>query len=413
MAAYESLRRFFNKNLPSKRTLQMWYSSVDGSPGISKSALDILREKTSAHFAEKSYPLHLTMMWDEMSIRKQLCWSNEIKSFVGYSTVMNSADTVENESSSHLKLAKDALVWMVVGTDFKLTVAYELLNGLESTNRAALLLNVIKNVEETGSVIMSLTGDGLNANVTAYESIGVNFEQGKPYFKSPTYPDKRIHIMFDPPHMLKLVRKHFSSNSIYYQNKLIDWNLLVKIDERQSSSNFNLGNKLSDLHINWHQKPMSVKLAVETLSHSVANTVAQLRKDGYIEFKDSEQTEKFLRYFNNAFDILNFGPDDESDNKFKIKLCRETADFIFDFAEKFKEFISQLEYRTKTKSTPILESSAERGFFGFYINFMSLRGIYEDFILNGPLEEFCPFQSCQDNLEFYFSLVRYVFCCCF
>lgn len=34
-AAYKSLRLFFNNNLPAIRTLQLWYTSVDGSPGIS------------------------------------------------------------------------------------------------------------------------------------------------------------------------------------------------------------------------------------------------------------------------------------------------------------------------------------------------------------------------------------------
>ena len=62
----------------------------------------------------------------------------------------------------------------------------------------------------------------------------------------------------------------------------------------------------------------------------------------------------------------------------------------------------------KTKRVPVLQSqSVERGFFGFYHNFTSLKGIYEDLVKNGPLKEFFPFQFCQDHLENFFSLVRY------
>lgn len=389
----------------------MWYNSVDGAPGISKSALDILREKAQSYLTVNNHQLHLTLIWDEMSIKKHLCWCNETKSFVGFSTVINSTNNTENLDSSEPKLAKDALVFMVVGPNFKVAVAYELLDGLKSIDRAALVLHVIKYVEETGVVIVSLTGDGLTANITAYESLGVNFNEGKSYFKSPTYPEQKIYIILDPPHMLKLVRKHFSSNKIYHQNKLVNWGLLKAIVEKQSSDNFNLCNKLTDLHINWHQKPMSVKVAAETLSKSVADTITQMRMDGYDEYKDGEATEKFLRFFNDAFDILNFANNKESGTKFKQKVCKDTANNIFNFADNFKQYISQLELRHKTKSSPVLLSSAERGFFGFYTDFTSLQGIYEDFVVNGPLNEFYPFQFSQDNLENYFSLIRYVWVC--
>lgn len=411
MAAYESLRSFFNKNLPSKRTLQMWYGTVDGSPGISKSALDILREKSQSYLAENGHPLHVHLMWDEMSIRKKLGYSNETKSFEGFCTVTDSTANSESGDSLQPKLAKDALVWMVVGPDFKVPVAYELVYGLGTNDRAALTLHVIKCVEQTGVVVVSLTGDGLPANITAYEALGVNFDENKPYFKSPTHPEQRIHIIFDPPHMLKLVRKHFASNKIYHQNQLIDWELLQKIVEKQSSNNFNLCNKLTNVHINWYQKPMNVKVAAETISNSVADTIALLRNDEYDEFKDSEATEKFLRLFNNAFDILNFGGNHESDGKFKQILCEETADNIFNFADHFKEYISQLEIQHKTKRTPLLLSNAETGFFGFYVDFLSLQGIYEDFLINGPLKEFPTFRFSQDNLESFFSLIRYDMVC--
>lgn len=406
-AAYKSLRLFFNKNLPSIRTLQLWYTSIDGSPGISESALDIIREKAESYLAENNHQLMLTVISDEMAIRKELCYCSGRQSFIGFSTVINSTpQTIADEDSSQLKLAKEALVFMVVGPDFKLAVAYELLNGLETIDRAAITLRVIKSIEEAGARVIALTSDGLAANVTTAESLGAKFDDLKTYFMSPKHPERKIYIIFDPPHMLKLVRKHFSSNKIYQQDRLVDWNLLKKLVEKQSAENFNLCNKLTKLHIDWHQKPMNVRLAVETLSNSVADTLTQLHRDGYEGFENAETTAEFAQYFNDAFDILNFANGKSSDQKYKQKLCVDTADHIFEFAEKFKKYLSGLELRHKTKRDPILTSSANMGFFGFYTNFVSLRGIYEDIVLNGPLTEFFTFQLSQDHLETYFSLIR-------
>lgn len=304
-------------------------------------------------------------------------------------------------------LAKEALVYMVVGPDFKIPVAYELCNGLDSVDRAALTLQVITAVKTAGSIIMSLTGDGLAGNKAAAEILGANFQADKPYFQSPTFPEQRIYVLFDPPHMIKLVRKHFSSNSIYHHDELINWNLLEQLVAKQSTTNFNLFNKLTNLHINWNQKPMNVRLAVETISKSVADALEQLQKDGYDEFQNSEATVLFLRNFNNAFDILNYGAGTKKDNLYKQPLNENTADRIFNFAGEFKQYISELNVRTETgRLIPIFQSSVDRGFEGFYFNFSSLRGIYEDFTLNGPLKEFQAFQFSQDHLETFFSLIR-------
>lgn len=377
---------------------------MSGHAGISNSALEVLSEKAESHSAENGYQLHLTLISDEMSIRKDLCYCNETQSFVGFSTVTNESE--KNEDTSQLKLAKDALVFLAVGPDFKIPVAYELLNGLESNDRAALTLRVIANIEEAGVRIISLTTDALAANITTAEVLGAKFNEGKPYFISPTYPEQKIYFILDPPHMLKLVRKHFCLDKIYYQDQLIDWEALKTLVERQSSENFNLCNKLTKNHINWHQKPMNVKLAAQTISRSNADTLDQLRIDGYDEFKNTAETSEFLRNFNDGFDILNFGENRKPDGRHKQKLSADTAKHIFEFGEKFKKYISQLQLRQKSKTTHILVSKAEKGFFGFYMDFISLQGIYEDFILDGPLTEFFPFQFSQDHLETFFSLIR-------
>lgn len=416
-AAYQSLRTYFNKNLPSKRTIKMWYSSVDGSPGINVAALNIIREKAEAYEAENHHKLHLTLISDEMSIKKQISWNIETQTFTGFSSITNSSQHPDDEDTDQeipkLKVAKDALVFLVVGPNFKIPVGYHLLNGLDSIDRAALTLEVVRTIEQTGAVLMSLTSDGLKANVTVAELLGARFNEKKPYFCSPTYPEKKIYFIFDPPHMIKLVRKHFSTGNLYHQNQLLDWDLLRTLVEKQSSENFNFCNKMTHRHINWSQRPMNVKLAVETISKSVADCLEQLRSDGYEEFKDCEKTVEFLRFFNNAFDILNFAKKiwSNNDNNYKQPICEATAEKNFSFLRNFNEFVGDLNFHVTMKngkicSKPILKSRAYMGFFGFSVDAISLEGIYEDFVKNGPLEEFYTMQFSQDHIETFFSLVR-------
>lgn len=406
-AAYQSLREFFNRNLPSKRTFQKWYSSIDASPGICDSAFDVIRERAESYLLENRYPLHLCLISDEMSMRKQISWCAETQTFIGFSTITSSSkQNIDQNQSNPLKVAKDALVFMITGPDFKIAVAYHLLNGLDCIDRAALTLEVVKKTENTGARLISLTGDGIITNITTAEILGAKFNEDKPYFYSPTYPQQKIYIILDPPHMLKLVRKHFCLDKIYHDNQLVDWNLIRILVEKQTTDNFSLCNKLTKQHINWHQNPMNVKLAAQTISKSVADALQQLCEDGFDDFKNSETTVGFLRRFDEGFDILNVCEKRQTDHGPKQALSASSANYIFSFGDAFKQYIKHLEVRLNTKSNPILESSAGRGFFGFYHTFTSLRGIYDDFILNGPLEKFYTFQFSQDHLETFFSLIR-------
>lgn len=394
--------------------MQLWYSSIDGSPGINKSALDTIREKAKSYQEHNHHPLHLALISDEMAIRKNICWNAERNEFIGFSTVTSSSigdHEGENQSGTQLKVAKDALVFMIVGPDFKMPIGYHLLNGLEAIDRAALTLEAIRCVEEAGTIIMTLTGDGLNANVVVSQLLGANFDQGKHYFHSPTYPEKKIYIIFDPPHMLKLVRKHFSTANIYSENQLLDWDLLRILVEKQRTENFNLSNKLTQHHIDWHQKPMNVKLAAQTISASVADALEQLHDDGYEEFTNVNATVEFLRNFNDIFDILNFAEKNQANDRYKQPLCKETAEVIFSFTERMELYIKGLEIEVKTKKKgiirkPIFKSREYMGFFGFYNDLISLKGIYNDFVQNGPLEILYTMQISQDHLETLFSLFR-------
>lgn len=305
-----------------------------------------------------------------------------------------------------MKIAKDALVFLIVGPDFKLPIGYHLLNGLEAIDRAALTFECINRIEESGAIVISFTSDGCPVNVATVEFLGA--QEGKPFFFSPTHPNQKIHVIWDPPHMFKLVRKHFCEKKLYHRNELLDWNLLELLEKKQHTENFNFCNKLTERHINWQQKPMNVKLAVQTISKSVSDALVQLYRDGYEDFESALGTAKFLLMFNDAFDVMNIAENDPTDNRYKHPICEATADTIFAFLDEFKEYIEQIQIENEggTSRKPMINSTSGMGFKGFAINVTSLKGIYHDFIQNGPLKYFYTMQMCQDHLESTFSLIR-------
>lgn len=154
--AYRYLRSVFNDYLPHPRTMRGWLSSVDGSPGISSQALDSLKKKAE-EYKSTGKNLLVSMMCDEMSIRKKVNYNSSKNNFTGYATCENQFNQEEGNQNKGLPEAKNSFVFMVVGEDFKIPVGYFLLNGLNGYERAALTHLVISKVNETGAKVIALT----------------------------------------------------------------------------------------------------------------------------------------------------------------------------------------------------------------------------------------------------------------
>lgn len=415
--AYKELRAFFDNNLPTNRTLQRWLRSVDAGPGITQLSLDALVERANSYEEQHKKQMHVCLMADEIGIMKHVNWKNDTQSFEGFCTHTNSKPKKKDrKQSDKLPVAKDALVFMVVGPGFKIPVGYFFLNGLDSIDRATITLEIIKSVDATGAKIVSLTSDGLIANVATAKYLGANFADNKPYFARPSKPQERIYVIFDVPHMLKLIRKHFASGRLFHDGNAMQWELLKILVSKQDRDNFELGNKLSRHHIEWSKTPMTVHLATETISNSVADVLEQLCHDEYEEFIGCEETIKFLRLFNNVFDAMNFGENKKADECYKQPLSNTTIEKISQLFEDLKEFVKNMEIdvvrkNKKTKVTKIYRKNVMNehhgmGFFGFVHNCTSTVGIYNDYVRDGELDVFYTFQYSQDHLETYFSLIR-------
>lgn len=341
--AYEQLRHFFKNHLPTVRTLKRWLRVVDASPGITQHALDAIAEKVKL-YKQQGKQLHLCLISDEMSMHKQASWHDKAMSFVGFTELLSlSALNRQNENENkneNLPLAKDALVFMAVGPDFRITVAYWLLCGLDAVDRALLTKEVIISIENVGAKLISLTSDGLAANLSVARLLGADIEGHKPYFPRPNKPNEKIYIIFDPCHMVKLLRKYFAERKLRHENDDLKWNMLQKLVEKQDSDNFSLGNKLTINHIEYEDNKMKVLYAVQIFSDGTADTSEQLCEDGYGDFLHCEKSVKMLRLINNVFDTMNYGDGKKTNENFKQPLWAPTIEKYHALYKEYEEFIS-------------------------------------------------------------------------
>lgn len=408
--AYNYVRSVFGNNLPHFRTLRAWLYTVDASPGITSSSLKTLERMVNDKPGEQ---LLVSLMKDEIYIRKNIEYLEEIEKFEGFEAIRNSRD---NELMKKLAIAKRILVYMVVGKDFKLPVAYYPINGLNAQGAAALTQVVIENINKTGAKVISLTQDGPRENIKMAKKLGADFENEKPYFPSPTNPNDKIYVILDPAHMIKLFRGCLYHHKLYSAGKPMHWEYISRLYELQRKRNFNLGNKLTAMHIDYKAKPMDVRIACETLSHSTANGIDICRNDGYTGFEDSETTTEFIRHVKNSFNILNYKPGTKTNGKnFKKPLNPDTVDEIFEYCAKAKEFFKSIEIDVISKSKKkkqcivrksVLLSQSFTPFFGLVHNMTAIEGLYRDHVLNGPLDELHLFQMSQDHLETFFAAIR-------
>lgn len=399
--AYNYVRGKFNNNLPSVSTMRNWYASLNACPGYTIESFNILKQKAMAHREAKRSKLRCALMNDEMAIRLHAQWNATKMQFDGF---VDTGRSVSGQDS--LPLAKDALVYLVSGfdEDFKIPIAYFLVNGLTAVDRAALTNEIFIRLYEIGIEVMSLTLDGLPANLAMCKILGADFENETAYISDPTQSNHKIYVFLDPPHMLKLARNSFGTrNLVDIDGGLIDWKYLSLLYDVQKSLPWNLGNKLNKAHMQWEKQKMSVKIAAETMSNSVADSL-QFMIGECDSFKHAESTSNYVRIINDIFDVMNSTKNSTNATGFKRAITKTTAHELF---SRFREALHYLRgLKVEGEGRSILKSSVYTAFIGFYNNMINLMNMYEDYVESDQVEEIFTHRLCQDHLECFFGSIR-------
>lgn len=113
-----------------------------------------------------SYQLIGALMFDEMAIRQHLDYNS--------GAICGHVDFGDNIESDGALLAKEVLVFCVVclNENWKLPVAYYLINGINAEKKANLIVQCLTSLHEIDFRIISLTFDGTTTNLTALKTLG-------------------------------------------------------------------------------------------------------------------------------------------------------------------------------------------------------------------------------------------------
>ena len=227
-----------------------------------------------------------------------------------------------------------------------------------------------------------------------------------PSFQHPSSKNHKVYALLDICHMIKLVRNAFHKYGTLLddEDKKIEWKYFVALYNLQESEGLHIANKLTKAHINWWQQKMKVNLAVQLFSNRVANALEYCCKVKKLEqFQGCEATVRFIRMFNDLFDILNsrnpFGKGTKSPMRVQNKDRWNTfLDESYSYILGLKDLSKTCMYKTPRKT----------GFIGFLVGIKSFQGIFHDLVEveDAPLKYVLTYKFSQDHLELFFGAVR-------
>lgn len=409
--AYQFVRNEFENCLPHASTIKSWYrnSDIDSQPGISQNSLSIL-EKKAIELKQNNQKLVCSLTFDEMSIRKHCQWCSKTKRFLGNVTY---GDNLE-------KIANNAIVFLVNGINAKIqvAVAFEFITTINACQRKNLLLEILAQLCAHDIIISNITFDGLPANIRMCEQLGACFKEDalKTYFIDPC-SQRKIHIILDPSHCIKLIRNNLYSRKTFRDaaGGSIEWNYFAKLVEFGNKNNFNLTHKINNRHINFQNRKMHVRIAVQTLSNSVANSLEFLLNRKVAGFTNAGATINFIQIFNKVFDVMNTQKVNHAEpNQFKSAINFFNESEVIGFLNDAKKYIMGLTVKglKSHKSVSILKSRVKTGFLGFVINIESVINMYHENVEeNQFMHMIATYKLSQDHLEMFFSKIRSIHKC--
>lgn len=411
--AYKFIRQTMIHHLPHPRTMLLWYKNAESfycEPGVTKTAVEIIKNFVIQIKSEGEDPL-FSISTDEMSIHKGVHYMRDGN--IGYYCGGVTYGKQKNQSGEPL-IAKQAIVYYLncINRPFQIPFLFHFIASLNFEERAALLNEAINVVEETGGTVTNVSFDGLASNKKMSEFLGAKLDvepsQMVTHFKSTLNND--IHIIYDPPHMLKLIRNIFGSKkyTIYDRNgNKIDFELIRILQEESKDNQYISMHKLTQRHVDFERNKMKVSYATQLLSDSVANAIEYLMKCGDERFKNAEPTIYFIRTINAVFDAQNSKYKDAEKNVYKRPISSTNIRIITHLYTVAIEYISSLKIKRtgETKKIPILRSQVRCGFRGFIINMKSILKMYHEYVPR-IIPVLPVYNLGTDHLEIFFGKIR-------
>jgi hypothetical protein len=381
--AYDFVREIFNHCLPHPSAIRQWYEDINGKPGFTSEAFDLLRR----HAGQSPKKIFCSLILDEMSIRKHVEWDGE--KFSG--KVDMGTDLPDNEDA--LPEARNVLVFLVVTLQgsWKIPCAYFLIDSLSATERANLVELCISKLFDVGVHVSAVVCDGSSCNQSMFNKLGARLDADiQPSFPHPCDGDVPVFAVFDASHALKLTRNALRCVKVMIDDNddPIEWVYIERLQQMQAG--LCLRNKL---HINWNK---------QTLSSSIANALEYCRTILELpEFAGSAATERFIRKFDRLFDVFN--SQNPLGKNFHSPMRRENEKYWKPFLNSMDLYIRGLR---DSSLQSILLTPCRTPFIGWLLDIYSIAGVYDTTVSQSSLHYLCTYKFSLNNLEVFFSAVR-------
>lgn len=363
-----------------------------------KGSLDVLA-KLARDLKGKGDQLRVSLSFDEMAIAKNVSWNENKKKFVGF---INYGTIQENQ---RLPVASNAIVFMVNGINvrFNQPIGFYFINTLKTSEKMLLIITALKFLAEIDVKVCVITFDGLSTNVTSMEFLGASFrlDNLRPYIISPI-DNSKIFILFDPPHMLKLMRNLIGAERLLFDRHggKIEWKFYENLEKCRVDNGL-VTHKVTKKHLNWTDNKMNVGLAAQLLSNSVASSMRYLLERNDPHFEGSNATIEFTERLNHMFDVLN-SREGKSRMEFKSPLSPANINMTFVYIDDCIDYLKKL----RSSEGPVVNSLKKTGPKGLIIDMVSIKMLYEDLIETSQLSELPVYLLNQDPLESFFSRIR-------
>lgn len=425
--AYRFVRHYMT--LPNPSTIRSWMKSSDCGPGFN---VDVIARLGTARAADRNNVMtDIVMIIDEMSIRKGLAWDNAAHCTVGHVDY----GTSEIVTSDDTPLATAALVCMIAGISggWKCPIGYIFTDKVSGETQNAFLEKAFVLLEQQNFNIWALISDGCSSNVSLFDSYGISdkviqteVDMTRDFacsFQNPANVAKQVYATYDVVHMMKLWRNLLSHSYAkggritLKDGRCVSWGFIEALYKLQTAEQIRAANKLGRYHIDFFNNKMNVKLAVQSLSKSVADAISFCRDSLKLkDFLGSEGTTDFIYLLDKTFDILNSRH--RCQKGFKSPLSRSNLDQKVSILNEFCNVVSGMsyieirDYKKTGKRTEVekrlIDSERKRAAVGMIICIKSVLVISRVLLFRdiSPLHYVLTYTFTQDPLEIFFGTMR-------
>ena len=388
------MRKSFKNALPGETTLNKYVRRVDSEPGISETALEMLKQKVN----ESEQNIFLSLAVDDMAIRNNI-W-HDGTNIIGNTNV---GDGPGEERATHAQV----MIATCINGSWSIPCGYFFINAkFDSDARAELLKKLVMEVNSTDAVIVSIVMDNCRVNMKTLKVFGLdlNPDSLNSILNLQNVLGNPIVAIMDPPHLIKLNRSTLGDYEtlLNANDEEICWKYLTDLHELQTKEGYHLGNKMRKQHIEYKKNRMKVKFATQVMSRSVSDALLCCEYELKIpEFDGAAPTADLLRRFDLIFDISNSSSACGSYSLAPLRLSNRTF-----WETSFNEVETYIRGLKHQNGQLVIKGRRSVGFVGWLINIRSFRHLFESLVVAGHMNFICTRKLQQDVVEHYFGSIR-------